>query len=67
MHLFSGWVQFSLVVNLAEDEMIVGSNSTIPTIYKFYESYFDLLITSSAYQFISAIIPSKVLSSAPPS
>ena len=29
--------------------------------------YFDLLITSSAYQFISAIIPSRVLSSAPPS
>ena len=41
--------------------------SVIPTLYLLYKYYFDLFITSSAYQLISAIIPSKVLSSAPPS
>ena len=51
-----------LLVDLPD---VVRVHSSNPKYYSLYEYYFDLFITSSAYQLISAIIPSRVLSSAP--
>jgi len=36
MHLFSGWMPDSPMAHLTGDESVVGSNSVVSIIYKFY-------------------------------